>query len=95
MCNEQEKSRMKTTKLVKTQKQELVSITCDKCTKVYMVEDDEKDCRLEIQEFHTIRFRGGYGSVFGDETEVQCDICQHCLYEMIKDFMVTVTSNQY
>lgn len=77
-------------RLVATKKHELVSITCDKCRKVYSVEDDEKDCRLEIQEFHRIHFTGGYSSVFGDGTRVDCDLCQHCLHEMIRGFMVTM-----
>lgn len=38
---------------------------------------------IEIQEFHHVDFIGGYGSVFGDETRVRCDICQHCLHGMI------------
>ena len=80
---------MRTTRIVATRKTELVSITCDKCKKVYSVEDDEKDCRLEIQEFHQIHFTGGYSSVFGDETTVDCDLCQHCLYDIIKHCMVT------
>lgn len=80
---------MRTIKKVDTKKDELVSIMCDKCQKVYSVEDDEEDCRLELQEFHRIEFTGGYSSVFGDETKVECDICQHCLHDMIKDFMVT------
>ena len=57
------------------------SIVCDKCGEKYNVEDD---C-LEAQEFLHIRFTGGYGSVFGDMSRIQCDICQHCLFEMIKD----------
>ena len=52
--------------------------TCDKCKKEYDIED-----YMEIQEFHHISFFGGFGSVFGDETHVECDICQHCLKEMI------------
>ena len=40
----------------------------------------------EIQEFHHIRFTGGYGSVCGDGMKVECDICQRCLHIMIKDF---------
>ena len=79
---------MRTTKIVNTEKQELVSIICDRCHKEYTVVDDNKDCRLELQEFHIIHFTGGYSSVFGDGTIVHCDICQHCLYELIKDFMV-------
>lgn len=54
------------------------SITCDRCNKTYG-EDDV----LETQEFHRIHFTGGYASVFGDETQVDCDLCQHCLKELI------------
>ncbi len=79
---------MKTIKFIDSKKPVLVSVTCDKCHKEYTVGDDEKD---ELQEFHHIGFTGGYSSVFGDETHVKCDICQHCLYPLIKDFMVTMT----
>lgn len=61
---------------VETKKVE--SIQCDKCKKEYDVEDV-----FEIQEFHHIKFGGGWGSVFGDESAIDCDICQHCLKEMI------------
>jgi len=60
----------------------VVSMQCDKCKKTYTVEDVGG---LETQEFHHIMFKGGYGSVFGDGARVDCDLCQHCLYEMIKD----------
>jgi hypothetical protein len=61
-------------------KEVLKSIVCDKCHKEYS-EDDI----FELQEFLSINFTGGYGSVFGDMTHVECDICQHCLLEMIQD----------
>ena len=64
-------------KEVPSTEHEIVSIQCDMCEKVYDAGD------LEIQEFHHIRFCGGYGSVFGDGNEITCDICQHCLYKMI------------
>lgn len=60
--------------------EEVVSVKCDKCGKEYDAND------LETQEFHHIKFCGGYASVFGDGTEVECDICQHCLHGMIGDF---------
>jgi len=60
--------------------EEISSVQCDK----YGQEYDAGD--LEVQEFHHISFRGGYASVFGDGTQVECDICQHCLYEMIGEF---------
>lgn len=34
----------------------------------------------------SITFVGGYSSIFGDGVEVIIDLCQHCLYELIKDF---------
>ena len=67
-------------KEVQKTEQEMASIKCDICGKVYDADD------LEIQELHHIDFRGGYGSVFGDGTRVNCDICQHCLHKMIGDF---------
>lgn len=68
-------------KEVQKTEEEIISIRCDVCGKVYDVNDV-----FEIQEFRHIRFYGGYGSVFGDGTKVSCDICQHCLYKMIGDF---------
>lgn len=57
------------------------SIICDRCK-------TELSDLYELQEVFPIAFTGGYGSVFGDESIVRCDLCQHCLYEMIKDFCV-------
>lgn len=76
---------MRTTRVKQVERQILVSITCDKCQKEYTVANDDN---LEIQEFHTINFVGGYSSVFGDSTTVRCDICQHCLKQLIGDFAV-------
>ena len=59
-----------------------VTIECDICHKIFNVEDDV----FEIQEFHHVRFRGGYGSVFGDESSIACDICQHCLKQLIGEY---------
>jgi ribosomal protein S27E len=66
---------------IQTTKKEFESITCDKCGNTY---GDE----MEAQEFLNIRFRGGYASVFGDETNVSCDICQYCLKELIGTFCI-------
>ena len=57
----------------------VVKKICDKCKKE--ITDD-----LEIQEVHSINFVGCYSSIFGDGYEVDIDLCQHCLYELIKDF---------
>lgn len=60
---------------------ELNIITCDKCGKETTQHDP-----MELQEYYCIEFIGGYSSVFGDESHVECDLCQHCLKKMIGDF---------
>jgi len=57
--------------------EEITRVQCDRCKKEYCASD------FEALEFHQIKFVGGYGSIFGDGVEVKCDLCQHCLYEMI------------
>jgi hypothetical protein len=61
---------------------EVLACVCDKCGKRI-----ESDDHLEFQEMHHISFIGGYGSIFGDGTYVEADLCQKCLYEIIHKFM--------
>jgi len=78
---------IKTKKVKKTIiEHKYVSTQCDKCKKIFGEEDF-----LETQEFHYVRFRGGYASVFGDNFDFECDICQHCLKELIGDIIREVT----
>ena len=71
-----------TTKFTETiEREQVESITCDVCKKTYPNKGGND--YIEIQEFHHVDFIGGYGSVFGDETRVRCDICQYCLHGMI------------
>jgi len=61
-------------------KERVVSkIFCDRCKKE-IIESFER------QEIYYIQFVGGFTSVFGDGVEVHCDLCQHCLKELIGDF---------
>ena len=60
-----------------------VSVTCDVCKKTYDCKKDE----MEVQEFHYIRFTGGYSSVFGDGVTMQADICQHCLNKKLGEYL--------
>lgn len=55
------------------------SFTCDRCNK-------EITDVLELQETLSINFIGGYESTFGDGYHINCDLCQDCLYELIKDY---------
>lgn len=55
---------------------------CDRCGKEVIAEKDI----FELQEWHFIRFTGGYNSAFGDMSEISCDICDSCLKILIGDF---------
>ena len=49
------------------------SITCDRCGRASQAE------AIGISEFTSIDFVGGYGSIFGDGSKVEVDLCQQCL----------------
>ena len=57
-----------------------VSVVCDICEEEFFDGED-----FEIQEFLHIRDIGGYSSIFGDGEDINFDICQHCLYEFLKE----------
>lgn len=62
----------------------VTGFTCDRCSTHVEVED------LDYQEGHHVDFVGGFTSVFGDGAKVQCDLCQDCLRELIKDFVQVI-----
>jgi hypothetical protein len=68
-----------------TEKEICISITCDVCKKEY---DNYKDkFNYEIYEFIHISKDCGYGSVFGDDEEIEIDICQNCLKEILGKYI--------
>jgi len=58
-------------------------IVCDRCHRE--MGPDATD--TELQERTAIRFRAGYGSVFGDGNLVEADICQHCLKDIFGKYL--------
>jgi len=62
--------------------EQTIAKQCDRCKKEY-------NNPMEMQEFHHIRFTGGYESRFGDGTNVECDLCQNCLLLLIEKYMRT------
>lgn len=60
------------------------SITCDICKKEFI--NDETNI-FEILEFTHIHKNCGYGSVFGDEDEIEVDICQNCLKNILGKYI--------
>jgi hypothetical protein len=79
------------TGIIQVNREEIISCTCDRCKKVFSIEDDF----FELQEFQHIVFTGGYASVFGDETNIECDLCQRCLQELVGEFCRTVDVSDY
>lgn len=68
----------------------VTEIICDRCEKVisvYDADDNHWSDIIGVQEYHSIDYVAGYGSVFGDGSRVRADICQECLEEIIGDFV--------
>lgn len=57
--------------------------TCDRCHRE--MHTQKFDC--EWDERLTISFRGGYNSVFGDGSLVECDLCQQCVKDMLEKYL--------
>lgn len=54
---------------------------CDCCEKRLSVKD------IECQETLSIDHIGGYSSIFGDGSRVQCDLCQECVKQLLGDYL--------
>ena len=52
-------------------------IACDRCGR--QTERNE----TEFHEMTSIGFQAGYGSIFGDGSRVEVDLCQHCLQDTL------------
>ena len=64
---------------------EPAAITCDRCGRSANNEPDN----FEFAEYLTINHTCGYGSVIGDGTILQVDLCQHCVKELLIPFART------
>ena len=51
----------------------LSSIICDRCGQTWQADT------VDGAEFTSIDFAGGYGSTFGDCSQVKLDLCQRCV----------------
>ena len=60
------------------EEQVAVECVCDRCGKKITSDDF-----VEWEEKYLVRLTGGYGSVFGDGEQIECDLCQACLHELI------------
>lgn len=62
--------------------QEVAACTCDRCQRRMTPEDD-----VDWYEKLSIAYRGGFGSVFGDGTEISIDLCQRCVKETLGSWL--------
>ena len=73
---------MKIIEIQEVKKEIVVGIKCDVCKKEYTDP-------MELQEFISLQDVGGYGSVIGDGTAYEVDICQYCFIEKLGQFLRT------
>ena len=59
----------------------LSSITCDRCGQTWQADT------VDAAEFTSIDFTGGYGSIFGDGSHVELDLCQQCLKQTLGQWL--------
>lgn len=55
-------------------RKKLDHVKCDGCSAIIGPDDF-----IGMQEMLSIRFTGGYGSIFGDGALVEADLCQYCV----------------
>lgn len=73
---------MQHTTTIMEEKEVITSITCDLCNKETKVQDF-----YSLDSIEAIRITHIFGiqsSYFGDCTQLECDICEACLYELLK-----------
>lgn len=58
---------------------------CDRCEKEYFIahHEDAPGDLWEAQEFLHINHGCGFGSIFGDLNTIECDLCQHCVKDLL------------
>jgi len=76
---------------IKVKQNKLNSVVCDKCGIEYS--NNTIEGQTEIQEFLFIKFTGGYGSIFEDMSKVRCDLCQHCVKELLGKYLTIIDSD--
>lgn len=69
------------------EKKYIDKVICDVCKKEYSFTDDV----MEAQEFQHIFVNGGFGSVFGDGSQLKADICQYCFKEIMGKYLMERT----
>lgn len=64
-------------------------VACDRCGKRMSDDEPYEGYNNRTQ----IRFRAGYGSLFGDGNKIEGDLCDKCLYEVLGRYLRIVESD--
>lgn len=80
---------MRKYEFVEVKQQKLVSLSCDICGRDLIADESEH------QESFNITHYCGYGSIFGDGSEVCVDICQHCFSKHLGQYCTVLESCQF
>lgn len=62
---------------------QVVASLCDRCGREML----KRACDGEWEERISIAFRGGYNSFFGDGNAVELDLCQHCVRDVLGQWL--------
>lgn len=71
---------MKTHEVRNVEVQQLTQCVCDRCGRDLMDDDEKHECL-------SISYVAGYGSVFGDGKTVEGDFCQHCVKDVLGQWL--------
>ena len=72
------------TKTIQYTKEVDVKKICDRCGRVAL---SDTNYFVEWQEFAHFYFCGGYGAIMGDSVELECDLCQHCIQQLLGGYL--------
>lgn len=61
----------------------LKRVCCDRCGRT----SDTDGLDHEFHEFVSISHKAGYGSIFGDGNSVEADLCQHCIRDVLGNWL--------
>lgn len=81
-------SRRSSMNQTESRQQDITVLLCDRCQKKMCEEEPDSGYRNRMQ----IRFRAGYGSLFGDGNKVEGDLCDRCFYELLGPYLRIVES---
>lgn len=64
----------------------LWKVRCDKCMRSWCI-DDGDEAIFEMQEFLHWENDCGYGSIFGDGSGIEIDLCQECVQDVLGPYL--------